>query len=422
MVLLLNICLTLSFSAIDATDQEWISEGYSTHHRIVYPFDHIQPLSGSRESIAMQVFYSSNEYGYRMILVGRDKLVVVDEDDSIQPLEITFAPDSCDQVVFSPNGRHLVTYRSSTDGTNASFIDVEDRTITRFHVTNSSNERMPWLYISEDGAVVSISGSVFRIYDIAGNSFEERSLTGDSTASFGFDSRDWEILRYSDYEDSMSTLEGFSVFGDTLWSYQVPYSNCGRLPVLGKLLNLVFTIDVITCVSSIDGRIKWSLDYSALSEEREMIRRVRISANGEFWCAHLGKINCSIDESRRSYFIIGVADATDEPQLSLTRPDFSNWWIRRFWAVADNGFVLFELWASNTSESQFDLKYMLVDSEGIPIWASQALDMNGLGLSDFTPAWHAEPMYAALSPDGYRITYVDCSELSVHSVTITQGE
>ncbi len=116
---------------LDQTDEEWTAPGYSIVEEVsINPLDYGEPVSwgencnGPTASIGCQGFFIPTENGekWRIIMLLKDKLVVLQEDEEVRDIPLTCNPRS---VIYSRNGKYVLVLGSVLEGGRDAIYSME---------------------------------------------------------------------------------------------------------------------------------------------------------------------------------------------------------------------------------------------------------------------------------------------------------
>ncbi len=177
-MLMVLIGITTTQPAIlDQTDEEWTAPGYRIVEEVsINPLDYGEPISwgencnGPTASIGCQAFFIPTEDGekWRIIILLKDKLVVLQEDEEVRDIPLTCNPWS---VIYSRNGKYVLVLGSVLEGSRDAIYSVEAE-----HVNIETGEVRTFQPLQNTGwtgmQFVNDDGSIYRWDYTASNQLE----------------------------------------------------------------------------------------------------------------------------------------------------------------------------------------------------------------------------------------------------------
>ncbi|MCD4707869.1 MAG: hypothetical protein K8S62_09035 [Candidatus Sabulitectum sp.] len=163
LVALMGITVTQP-GILDQTDEEWTAPGYRVVEEVsINPLDYGEPISwgencnGPTASIGCQAFFMPTENGekWRIIMLLKDKLVILQEDEEPRDIPLTCSPLG---IIYSRNGRFALVlgrYIDSRRGMyarEADVVNIETGGVRTFEALKNTG----WpsmFFVNDDGSI-----------------------------------------------------------------------------------------------------------------------------------------------------------------------------------------------------------------------------------------------------------------------------
>jgi len=150
---------------LDQTDEEWTAPGYRVIEEVsINPLDYGEPVSwgencnGPTASIGCQGFFIPTENGekWRIILLLKDKLVILQEDEEPRDIPLTCSPLG---IIYSRNGRYALVLGEVTSGNRSAiyarkteYINIDTGEVRQFEPMQNTG----WTgmqFVNDDGSI-----------------------------------------------------------------------------------------------------------------------------------------------------------------------------------------------------------------------------------------------------------------------------
>ena len=254
---------------LDQTDEEWTAPGYRVVEEVsINPLDYGEPIgwgencNGPTASIGCQGFFMPTENGekWRIIMLLKDKLVVLQEDEEPRDILLTCNPWS---VIYSRNGKYVLVLGSVLEGgrdaiysVEAEFVDIETGEVRAFEPLQNTG----WTgmqFVNDDGSIYRwdyTASNLLEYYDSDLNLVSSREInlgwgsmwahaSGGSTIAF------LEIGNILTVYDKNGTL---------LWEKELEVDlSCDPLVSADGSVILLATISGLECYNGFIGELLW---------------------------------------------------------------------------------------------------------------------------------------------------------------------
>ncbi|MCD4776642.1 MAG: hypothetical protein K8S15_11415 [Candidatus Aegiribacteria sp.] len=360
--LALSLAATVSVDILDNADGEWVAPGYSVTERVLIdPYDYVTAIENDPRNIACQAFFVDTEQGekWRVIMVGSDKLVVLQEDREA-PLEVVL-PFSAYGAIYSRGG-YFVIVRYGTADMNmdqALYVDI-DRNVTKYFDPTPDGRWCHGMAVSDNGVVTAIGKDYILDFDenLALSSIREYEET-----HFGYKctSATDEIIVMENVYDSPREIMAFDWDGNQLWETDI-----GERAVVtqlaasedGSLVGASFIKEGISVIDGNTGRILWER-YDGMQTST-----IAFSPDG----THMAiTVPLEVGELPNSFVITDTGDQYDDNDEIWCIPS-RKWYYIFPDMINNNTNVLFH---SQDVECLQITRICLLDSDGVLIWSSE---------------------------------------------------
>ena len=398
--LALSLPTTVSVDILDSTDGEWIAPGYSvTELVLIDPWDYVTVIENDPRNIACQAFFVDTEQGekWRVIIVGSDKLVVLQEDWEF-PMEVVL-PFSAYGAIYSRGG-HFVIVRDGIADMNmdqALYVDI-DRNITKYFDPTPDGRWRNGMAVSDNGVVTAIGKDYILDFDenLALSSIREYEET---YFRYRCTSATDEIIVMENVYDRPREILAFDWNGNRLWEVDT-----GERTVVtqfgvsedGSLVGASFIGNGISVIDGNTGRILWErfdgMQASRIAfspDNTHMAIPVPLEPGGR-------PNNFVVTDTRKQF------DDNDEICYIPSRL----WRLLLPKYINNNSFTLF---LGQNRDSHHVIYYGILDINGSLIWSSELVKSNEhsfdpIGNSfNFDNLLHGPPL--ALSMTEARVVY-----------------
>ncbi len=259
--LALSVATSVSVDILDNVDGEWIAPGYTISEKIlINPYDYVTVIENDPRNIACQAFFVDTEDGemWRVIMVGSDKLVILQEDWE-NPMEVIL-PFSAYGAIYSRGG-HFVIVRDGTADSNldqALYVDIDRNTTKHFDPTPDGRWRHG-IVVSDNGVIAGIGKDYIIDFDenLALSSIREYE---DTYFRYRCTSATDEIIVMENVYERPREILAFDWDGNLLWE-----TDTGERTVVtqfavsdaGSLVGASFVENGIAVIDGNTGRILW---------------------------------------------------------------------------------------------------------------------------------------------------------------------
>ena len=217
-LLLLTILIGVhGFEIPDQTDLEWVAPGYQIEEIVINPYDYVQSIGETTPSVACYVFFPNPEEDFwRIIIVGKDKLVVLQEDWE-SPFELNLPFDAVG-AVFSRSGKYVIIREGTYTNDQAIRVNIETGEVTYFDPTPDNIQC--GLLLADDGAVLGVLNNGF--VDFSDDLYSADILEYDNLSArhIGY-SADCRIIVLENVKDRPREIMAFDRDGMNLWSIDI---------------------------------------------------------------------------------------------------------------------------------------------------------------------------------------------------------
>jgi len=282
---------------LDQTDEEWTAPGYNVVEEVsINPLDYGEPIgwgencNGPTASIGCQGFFVPTENGekWRIIMLLKDKLVVLQEDE--EPRDITLTCSSSPRgIIYSRNGKYALIMGPVLDGSReaiysreAEFVDIETGEVRSFEPLQNTG----WTgfqFVNDEGSLIRWgyfpSMILLEYYNSDFNLMWSREIPTETIAWFAHAS-DGSMMIFA-----FSELIAYDRNGTLLWRHEWDYEQDGGIPC-DPLVSadgssvLLATIQGLKCYSGFTGELLWE------QFETQMNAPVP-SVKGTGWASHI---------------------------------------------------------------------------------------------------------------------------------------
>ena len=398
--LALSLATTVSVDILDNTDGEWIAPGYSVTERVLIdPYDYVTAIENDPRNIACQAFFVDTELGekWRVIIVGSDKLVILQEDWEA-PMEVIL-PFSAYGAIYSRGGHFVIVRDGIADMhlDQALYVDI-DRNITKYFDPTPDGRWRNGMAVSDNGVVTAIGKDYIIDFDenLALSSIREYEETH---FRFRCTSATDEIIVMENVYDRPREILAFDWNGNRLWEVDM-----GERTVVtqfavsedGSLVGASFTRNGISVIDGNTGRILW--------ERYDGMQASRIAFSPD--CTHMAiPVPLEVGELPNNFVITDTGDQIDENNEIWCTP--SPKWYFIFPDIINNTTYVF--FHTQDVECLQIRRMCLLDTDGVLIWSSEPVRCNersfrSTGNSiNFNYLLHGPPL--ALSMTESRVVY-----------------
>ncbi|MCK4506370.1 MAG: hypothetical protein KAW14_12215 [Candidatus Aegiribacteria sp.] len=243
------------FEILDQTDQEWVAPGYQIEETVINPFDYVESIGQSTPSVACYAFFPNpeDETVWRLIIVGRDKLVVLQEDWE-SPFELNLPFDTVG-AVFSRNGRYVIVREGTYTNDQAMLINIDSVEVSYFDPT--PDDTKCGLVLADNGTVAGVGHDFLIDFSLDLKSSEVREYTDLYIRNIGI-SADSRIIVLENVIDRPREIMAFDWDGRFLWTVDIgDRTVVDPLAVSsdGSFAAASFTSDGFMLLDGITGRI-----------------------------------------------------------------------------------------------------------------------------------------------------------------------
>ena len=267
-IALLGITVTQP-NILDQTDEEWTAPGYRVIEEVsINPLDYGEPVSwgencnGPTASIGCQGFFIPTENGekWRIILLLKDKLVVLQEDEEPRDISLTCSPLG---IIYSRNGRYALVLGEITSGSRSAiyarkteYINIDTGEVRQFEPMQNSG----WTgmqFVNDDGSIYRwdyTAVNLLEYYDPDLNLVFSRETNIAWGSRWGHASGGSVIV----FLEAGNVLRVYSNTGELLWERELDV-NLPSNPLVSAngLVVLLATSYGLECYEGSTGELLW---------------------------------------------------------------------------------------------------------------------------------------------------------------------
>ncbi len=164
LMMLIGITTTQPPLVDQAGDNSWTAPGYEiTKETTINPLDYGEPIgfSGEQAKIACQLFFVPTDEGekWRVVILFRDKLVVLQEDEEVREMPIYCTPYG---AIFSRGGKYVLVLGNAENQWYDELINIDTGDVQPYLFRDESGWS-GYIYVCDDGSTVRSSyGDMYR--------------------------------------------------------------------------------------------------------------------------------------------------------------------------------------------------------------------------------------------------------------------
>ena len=416
---------------LDQTDEEWTASGYTVIEEVsINPLDYGEPIgwgencNGPTASIGCQGFFMPTENGekWRIIILLMDKIVVLQEDETVRAIPLTCSPRG---ITFSRNGSYALA-----NGRDVPFSDNSIDTLASGVIMLSGD----WCKRSREIEYVNIDTGEVRLFEPALTSgWIGGYFINDNGSLFRWDNSE-NVLEY--YDSNLNLIS----------------SNSGNIGDLGDYSHAsdgsTFIYRNFRTIKAFNSacRLLWSME-----RENTPASSPAVSADGAFAylstpsgggleClnAHTGELLWSEMETGTVTPLTSIigngwaatsvntgllfgSDADSRESINYIRYPAETWSHGRPVAVAVNGTCLSLATSLPPTYRNYNLKKLIyTDEDGSIIWISSAFSIASSPLNVHAPNNNLERDLgtgtSGIQSDGNRFIYSDYEHVMIMRV------
>ena len=411
-----------------AGDESWTAPGYTVEEIVsINPLDYGEPIrrAGDQACISCQMFFVDTDQGekWRIVIVFRDKVTVLQEDEEQRDIPLTCTPQG---AIYSRGGRYMLVQGSLNSQPYDELISIDSGEVTPylfrqqtgwggyvFVCDNGSTARSSYgqMFRSDPGRIQIIDSDLNVLMDW------EDQTTGTmegsrnpihlyNNGSIGVAADGSLFLRsFSPADERTAYVTAYDADGDILWES----SDCPYMLITsdGEYLLLADGSDIITMDASTGELLQ------TYTREEGGLNAPTCSPTGHAWAVQLR-------HGLESGLIWGTDPSRDNDMRVLSY--FSEEWDHvNPYRVSELGYVLGTTTALEPSGYQHWFKrFALVSSNGSIVWISTVYDYDSGSFEAHGCNLNHEPelgaIPCAIQTDGIRFAYSDYEMLRVFAV------
>ncbi|MCD4776143.1 MAG: hypothetical protein K8S15_08875 [Candidatus Aegiribacteria sp.] len=271
LLLMALIGITTTQPAIlDQTDEEWTAPGYRVvEEAVINPLDYGEPIgwgencNGPVASIGCQGFFIPTENGekWRIIMLLKDRLVVLQEDEEVRDIPLTCSPRG---IIYSRNGKYALIMGPVLDGSResiysreAEFVDIETGEVRTFEPLQNTG----WTgfqFVNDDGSIFRWNNynpyRLLEFYDPDFNLLCSTEIPIDMFTHFAHAS-DGSLILFA----SWNLLSAYDKYGTLLWEMELERGlPCPPLVNADGSIVLLATLHGLECHNGFTGELLWA--------------------------------------------------------------------------------------------------------------------------------------------------------------------
>ena len=424
MLALIGITVTQPPLVDQAGDGSWTAPGYTVEEIVtINPLDYGEPIgwAGEQACISCQMFFVETDQGekWRIVIVFRDKVTVLQEDEEQRDIPLTCTPQG---AIYSRGGRYMLVQGSLNSQPYDELISIDSGEVTPylfrqqtgwggyvFVCDNGSTARSSYgqMFRSDPGRIQMIDSDLNVLMDWEDQTTGTMEGTRNpihlhNHGSIGVAANGSLFLRsFSPADERTVYVTAYDGDGNILWES----SDCLYMLITsdGEYLILADGYDIITMDAS-TGEI-----LQNYTREEGGLNAPTCSPTGHAWAVQL-----------RDGLAWGIKPSDPDNMNSLSYTSV-NWGHINPYRISKQGYVLGTGTARPPSGYPHHVKrFILVSNRGDIVWISSVFSLGSNPLRVHSCNYNHElelgGIPCALQSDGMRFAYSDYEMLRIFSV------
>ncbi|MCK4505163.1 MAG: hypothetical protein KAW14_06070 [Candidatus Aegiribacteria sp.] len=436
---LIGITTTQQPLVDQAGDNSWTAPGYRIVEEVsINPLDYGEPIgwSGDQAKIACQMFFIPTDEGekWRVVILFRDKLVVLQEDEEVREIPIYCTPYG---AIFSRGGRYVLVLGNAENQWYDELINIDTGDIQPYLFRDESGWS-GYIYMCDDGSTVRSSyGDMYRTdpgeiefidsdlnvtgqwidatsgtWQDTGNPAHLHNSAGLAVATDG----SLIVMAFLNRSTGKTNITAFNRNGETIWETNDYLglsfvTSDGSFVILNNSAGFCF----------MDGRTGELLGSYELEDR---LNASTCSRTGQSWAVQLRGLRGHYEEEQRYDGRRGLLWGTDPSStdaVNILTYISDNWDHINPYRVSASGAVLGTSVALPGSGYPYHVKrFLFVDNNGSILWISPIFSLGSSPLSihgcNYNHEHELGGIPCALQSDGMRFAYSDYSMVRIFRV------
>jgi hypothetical protein len=419
LILLTTLIASQGWEIIDQTDEEWASPEVQFDETVINPWDYVQSIHDDIHSVACHAFFTQTDGGFkwRLIIVGKDKLVVL--QDWIVFLELNLPFDACG-AVFSRNGQYSIvegwTYEEdSPPEAKALLVRIDNGETTIFDP--EPDDTACGLLLADDGTVVGVGRDFFIDYSPDLISTEIHDYEDLYIRHIGF-SADSRVIILENVVDRPREILAFDWGGRLLWTTDIgdrTLANPVEVSMDGSLVGASFIHQGFMLLDGMTGEVLTEQFAGCQSSMAAISPDGSLIAIPTAFHPELHPV-----EQPDNLFLASVEELCASGSGEEILPPEG--WGYTVGGISNTGEILI---CAFQSASPWDKKLALVDRNGELIWCSRVWSREEHKFT-ISPSFYnidarLRSILYNISPDGSLVVYMDRETGHIHILSCKEA-